>query len=188
MLLRRKTPGLLGAAWLLASCGSSPSISGEADELADQDLDGTISVSSTAFAEGAPIPVQHSCDGDDVSPPLAWEGVPDGAEALALVLDDPDAGGGTYVHWVLYGLDPSLTGLDEGALPDGARQADNADGNSDYAGPCPPEADDAHTYRFTLYALDEAISADDGSGQADVLGDIRDAAVARGTLTGTFDH
>ena len=188
MILRRKTPLLVGAGWLLASCGSDPSISGEADDVAESDLETSITVSSTAFADGAPIPVQYSCDGDDVSLPLAWDGVPDDAAALALVLDDPDAGGGTYVHWVLYGLEPSLTGLDEGALPDGARQADNADGKSAYAGPCPPAEDDAHTYRFTLYALDEAIRAEDGSGQADVLGDIRDAAVAKGTLTGTFDH
>lgn len=188
MLRRRTISTLLGAGWLLAACGSDPSIGGEADELAESDVDAAITVSSTAFADGAPVPVQFSCDGDDVSPPLEWEGVPDGAAALALVLDDPDAGGGTYVHWVLYGLEPSLTGLDEGALPDGARQAENADGESAYAGPCPAAEDDAHTYRFTVYALDEAIDADDGSGQAGVLGDIRDAAIAKGVLTGTFDH
>jgi Raf kinase inhibitor-like YbhB/YbcL family protein len=150
--------------------------------------DTDFTLSSPEFADGQPIPRRFTCDGEDVSPPLAWEGVPDGAAALALVLDDPDAGGGTYVHWVVHGLEPTLTGLDEGALPDGAREAENADGESGYSGPCPPEEDGPHTYRFTVYALDEQLDADDGAGQADVLGDIRDHAVAKGTLEATFDH
>ena len=191
MVSRRKFSSLSGAAalGLLTSCGGGgASIGGEADKLSDADVDDAITVTSTAFAPGEPIPEQFSCDGEDVSPELTWDGVPDDAASLALVFDDPDAGGGTFVHWVVYGLDPSLTGLEEGVLPDGARQAANDKDFSDYMGPCPPAEDGAHTYRYTVYALDEAIDADDGAGQADVLGDVRESAVAKGTLTATFDH
>ena len=147
-----------------------------------------MTVTSPAFAEGAPIPPEFSCDGDDVAPPLSWKGVPDDTVELALVVDDPDASRGTYVHWVLFGLDPSLTGLDEAEVPNGARQAKNSAGDAEYKGPCPPGGDDPHRYRFTLYALGEEITVDDGAGTGDALAAVSDAAIAKGTLTGTFDR
>jgi Phosphatidylethanolamine-binding protein len=116
-------PGALQASCVLAvvatalvfvSCGSSPSGSGDAEKLAEQDIEASITVRSAALAQDAPIPPQYSCDGDDVSPPLSWDGVPKAAVDLALVVDDPDASGGTYVRWVLFGLDPSVTELEEG--------------------------------------------------------------------------
>jgi Raf kinase inhibitor-like YbhB/YbcL family protein len=175
------------AALLFASC-KSPAGSGAAEDLAEQPLDALITVTSPAFAEAAPIPPEFSCDGDDVSPPLSWEGVPDDAVELALVVDDPDARRGTYVHWVLFGLDPSLTALEQGEVPEGARQAENSAGDAEYKGPCPPGGDDAHRYRFTVYALREEISVDDGTGTGDVLAAVSDAAIAKGTLTSTFDR
>jgi Raf kinase inhibitor-like YbhB/YbcL family protein len=173
---------------LLACCSSGPSGSGDADELAGRDVPADITVTSPAFDEDEPIPQTYSCDGDDHSPALAWQGVPDPADELALVVDDPDASGGTYVHWVLFGLDPSVTALDEGTVPSGARQATNSAGDARYKGPCPPGGDDAHRYRFTLYALDDHLGADDGADLGDVLPAIGRAAIAKGTLTGTFDR
>jgi Raf kinase inhibitor-like YbhB/YbcL family protein len=170
-----------------ASCGS-PKGSGAAEDLAARKLDAVITMTSSAFADGAPIPTEFTCDGDDVSPPLAWKGVPDDAVELALVVDDPDARNGPYVHWVLAGIEPSVAGLEQGQVPPGVRQAKNSAGDAAYKGPCPPEGDGPHHYRFTLYALGDAITVDDGSGTDDALDALSDAAIARGTLTGTFDR
>ena len=109
-------------------------------------------LSSTAFAEGADIPVRYTCDGDDISPRLTWSGVPDGARSLALVMDDPDAPRGTFTHWVVYDLPSDLTELAEGSTQ--GVQGRNSFGRTGYGGPCPPPRDDPHRYRFTLYALD----------------------------------
>jgi Raf kinase inhibitor-like YbhB/YbcL family protein len=175
------------ATLLFISCGG-PSGSGDAEDLADKPLDAVITVTSPAFTDGAPIPTEFSCDGDDVSPPLAWAGVPDDAVELALVVDDPDARNGPYVHWVLFGLDPSVSGLEQGEVLAGARQAKNSAGDAEYKGPCPPGGDDAHHYRFTVYALGEKITVDDGADTGDALKAVDEAATAKGTLTGTFDR
>jgi Raf kinase inhibitor-like YbhB/YbcL family protein len=172
---------------LVASCDSAPTGSGEADELADLAVDDVITVSSSSFSDGDPIPIRFTCEGEDVSPPLSWEGVPAGAVELALVVDDPDVGGGPYVHWVLFGLDPVSTGVEEGAVPPNGRQAENSAGEADYKGPCPPSGD-LHHYRFSVYAVDEEIAADDGAPAGEVLARIRETAVAKGTLTGTFER
>jgi Raf kinase inhibitor-like YbhB/YbcL family protein len=177
----------VAAASVVASCGG-PAGSGGAEDLADQPLDAVITVRSPAFDDGAPIPAEFSCDGDDVSPPLSWEGVPADAVELALVVDDPDARDGPYVHWVLFGLDPASSGLDKAEVPAGARQAKNSAGGAEYKGPCPPGGDEAHTYRFTVYALGEGITVGDGAGTGDALAAVSDAAVAKGTLTGTFER
>jgi phosphatidylethanolamine-binding protein (PEBP) family uncharacterized protein len=128
---------LVATALVFVSCGSSPSGSGDAEKLAEPDIEASITVRSGALEQDAPIPPKYSCDGDDVSPPLSWDGVPKAAVDLALVVDDPDASGGTYVHWVLFGLDPSVTKLEEGDLPAGARQAKNSAGDAGYKGPLP---------------------------------------------------
>ncbi len=115
---RRRVMWIAGAVALaVASCGSAPAGSDAAEDLSKEPVDPVIAVSSTAFAEGQPIPVEFTCEGDNVSPPLSWDGVPAEAVELALVFDDPDAPDGTYVHWVLFGLDPSLTDLEKGVVP-----------------------------------------------------------------------
>lgn len=117
-------------------------------------------LTSTAFAEGGSIPRVHSCEGEDLSPPLAWEGVPPGTLSLALVVDDPDAPDPaaprmTWVHWVLYNLPPDATnlppGASEAALPPGTRTGLNDWGREGYGGPCPPVG--RHRYVHKLYAL-----------------------------------
>ena len=111
-----------------------------------------LTLSSPAFAANSFIPVQYTCDGDSLSPPLVWEDVPEGTVELALLFEDPDAPGGTLVQWILYGIDPSLGGLEEGKAPAEALGGRNDYGRTDYAGPCPPVGK-ARRFIFTLLAL-----------------------------------
>jgi len=117
-------------------------------------------VNPAALAEGRPIPEKYTCDGADISPPLKWTNIPQGAKSLALVCDDPDAPAGTWVHWVLYELPPAVTELPEGiptteTVSNGAKQGVNDFKRIGYGGPCPPRGG-PHRYFFKLYALDLA--------------------------------
>jgi Raf kinase inhibitor-like YbhB/YbcL family protein len=143
-----------------------------------------LTVTSSAFDDGAAIPRAFSCKGADRSPPLAWSGVPDDARSVALVVDDPDAPNGTFIHWVVYNIDPQQSSIEAGAVPEGAQQATNSAGRSSYSGPCPPSG--THHYRFTVYVLRSPLTVP-GGGDADrILAAIASKATARGTLTGTF--
>ena len=177
-------PGMRQWILVLAAVGLAACSSGGGPTV-EREVPDVIQVSSPAFAEGAPVPARFTCSGQDVAPPLAWSGVPQGAAELALVVDDPDAPRGTYVHWVLFHLDPGLTGLAEGRLPAGARQARNSGGKAGYSGPCPP-AGAPHHYRFTLYALGQPLDLSDGAGLEDAVAAIERAATGQGRLTGTF--
>ena len=124
----------------------------------------SLTINSSAFAPGAGIPREHTCDGKDVSPPLAWTGVPPGTRSLALVVDDPDAPDPaaprmTWVHWVVYNLPPEPSGLPPGAtgrgLPAGALEGTNDWNRTGYGGPCPPIG--RHRYSHKLYALDTVL-------------------------------
>jgi Raf kinase inhibitor-like YbhB/YbcL family protein len=168
---------------LAAGCGGGEKVSGPPPAAPER-----IQVTSTAFEPDGTIPKRYTCDGDDVSPPLAWTGVPDDARELALLVEDPDAPGGTYVHWVLFELDPGTDGLTEGAVPEGARQGENSSGDAEYTGPCPPEGDPAHRYEFLLYALSSELDLDTGAPADDVRAAVKDAAIARGRLVGRFGH
>jgi Raf kinase inhibitor-like YbhB/YbcL family protein len=163
---------------LLAGCGDDA-----APSPAEADVATGISVSSTAFGEGEPIPSTYTCDGDEVSPPLAWSGVPSGAAALALVVDDPDAPSGTYFHWVVLDIPVDVTSSPEGGTPGGA-EAENSAGDASYAGPCPPSG--THHYRFTVVALDARTGLAPGAALGDALSAVDEHAVARGTLTATY--
>ncbi len=121
-------------------------------------------IESAAFGPDCPIPGKHTCDGDDHSPPLAWHGAPDGTKSFALVVDDPDAPDPaapcmTWVHWVLYNLPATATGLaedvDPEALPAGTLEGLNDWGRTGYGGPCPPIG--RHRYFHKLYALDTVL-------------------------------
>ena len=164
----------------LAGCG------GDASAPADADVPVSIEVTSTAFSQDESIPVRYTCDGEEVSPPLAWSGVPHDAAAVALVVDDPDAPSGTFTHWVV--LDISLTTTDspEGGVPAGGVQASSSAGGASYAGPCPPSG--THHYRFTVSALDEPTGLEQGASMDDALAAVDDHAIATGTLTGTYSR
>jgi Raf kinase inhibitor-like YbhB/YbcL family protein len=107
-------------------------------------------ITSGAFEEGGTIPTRYTCDGGNVSPPLAFAGAPERAASLALVVDDPDAPVGTFTHWLAWGIDPGAGGLDEGQPA--PREGRNGFGTTGYAGPCPPRG--RHRYFFRLHALD----------------------------------
>src|SRR5919197_6162289 len=110
-----------------------------------------LEITSGAFEEGATIPRRHTCDGENVSPPLAWSGAPEGTRSLALIVDDPDAPVGTFAHWLAWGLDREAGGLGEGErAPSEGR---NDFGRTGYGGPCPPRGHGRHRYFFRLYAL-----------------------------------
>jgi Raf kinase inhibitor-like YbhB/YbcL family protein len=148
----------------------------------------SIQLTSPAFANDAPIPVEYSCQGSNHSPALNWEGIPAGAQSLALIMDDPDAPGGTYVHWVLANLPAAEKGLSSGQnLPAGAIQGTNSSGRSGYTGPCPP-AGKAHHYIFTLYAVDLVLALDAAPNKAGLLSALEGHILAIGQLVGTYQR
>ena len=145
-----------------------------------------LSLSSPAFSSGGSIPARYTCDGGGLSPPLSWSHVGH-AGSLALIVTDPDAPGGTFVHWVAFGIDPSVTEVHEGETPPGTRQGRNDFGKTGYGPPCPPAGDPAHRYVFHLFALEPGTRLPGpGASAADVTGAIDDHAVAEGTLTATY--
>jgi hypothetical protein len=121
---------------------------------------------SPAFQAGGTIPVKYSCEGVDLSPPLEWRGVPAGTAVLVLIMDDPDAPGGTFTHWLLYNIPATLRVLPEGVPAEAETpygfQGVNDFGRVGYGGPCPPQGE-THTYRFILYALDVSLDLPGGA-------------------------
>lgn len=138
-------------------------------------------LTSTAFAQGESIPVKYSCDGDDISPPLTWSDPPEGTQSLALIMDDPDAPGGTFVHWVVYNI--ALTErIGEGAIP--GTQGMNDFGKQGYGGPCPPSG--THRYVFKLYALNENLDLPEGLSKEDLEKAMADHVLAQTELIGLY--
>ncbi len=142
-------------------------------------------ITSTAFEPGAPIPARYSCDGDDISPPLAWADVPPDTQSFALIFDDPDAPGGTWNHWLLFNLPADTRALPENTtLPTGTRIGKNSWGRTDYGGPCPPHG--THRYFFKLYALDTTLSLADGASKSEIEAAMNGHILAQAELMGTF--
>ena len=173
---------------LAAACG-------EADpQAASEPEDGSVAmqIASPAFSEGSPIAESYTCDGADLSPPLSWSGVPPATKSLALIVDDPDAPGRTWVHWVLFAIPPGLTGLPEGVpatevIPVGAKSGTNDFNRLGYGGPCPPRGA-PHRYFFKLYALDNEIDLAAGAQREELLGAMEGHILAEGSLMGTYER
>lgn len=149
-------------------------------------------ITSTAFAEGQPIPDKYTCAGEDVSPPLTWSGAPAGAKSFTLITDDPDAPMGTWVHWVIFNLPPTATSLVEntppsGELPDGSKQGANDFGKIGYGGPCPPPGR-PHRYFFKIYALDATLNLKSGATKKELLRAMEGHVLAQGQLMGTYQR
>ncbi len=149
-----------------------------------------LNLESAVFREGARIPVKHTCDGPDVSPPLSWSGLPEGTTHLALICDDPDAPAGNWVHWVLYDLPAAAPALAEGApkereLKSGGRQGLNGFRKTGYGGPCPPPGP-PHRYFFKLYALDGPLGLPPGAHRDDVLRAMKGHVLAEAQLMGRY--
>jgi Raf kinase inhibitor-like YbhB/YbcL family protein len=181
VLARLAQTGLVLA---LMACQADGGASTE-DTMASPDGNGTFSLQSSEFDEGGAIPRRYSCDGEDVSPPLSWSGAPGDSAALALVVDDPDAGG--FVHWVVFDMTASATGsLPAGwsSSPDAPPQGTNGFGRVGYGGPCPPSG--THRYVFRLLALGQALGLSGSPTAQEVLDAAAGHILAETELTGTY--
>ena len=142
------------------------------------------SLTSSAFAPGGTIPRRHTCDGEDRSPPLSWSAPPTGTRSLALILDDPDAPGGRFIHWLAWGITPDTGGLGEG-------EAAPLEGRNDFAtvgyrGPCPPRGHGPHRYRFQLHALAEELRLTPEAGVSELERELTASLLAVAELVGTY--
>ena len=153
-----------------------------------------LTISSPAFTDGAEMDAKYTCEGQDVSPPLAWSGVPKEAKSLVLIVDDPDAPDPkapqrVWVHWVLYDLPADATGLAEDAnrtgLPKGTKVGINDWERSDYGGPCPPIG--RHRYFHKLYALDTTLADLKDPTKADVVEAMKGHVLAEAQIVGTYE-
>ena len=181
--------------WLLAGLAATVFAAAEpadAAQLPNRKQNNPMKLTSTAFADGNPIPTRHTCDGVDVSPPLQWSDAPAGAKSFALICDDPDAPVGDWVHWVIYGLPAATTALPEKiapneTLPNGALQGVNDFRRVGYGGPCPPPGK-PHRYFFKLYALDAGLPLRSRGTKADLLRAMQGHILAQAQLMGTYQR
>lgn len=165
--------------YLGSACKPNPS-----EAVIESESPGSIQMASSAFAEGEFIPARYTCDGENLSPPLMWSAIPQSAESVALIMDDPDAPAGIWVHWVIYDLPPNLDGLDEGATEIGVDGV-NSWNNTGYGGPCPPPGN-PHRYYFKLFALDTELYLQSGAPKADIEKAMQGHILAKGQLMGKY--
>jgi Raf kinase inhibitor-like YbhB/YbcL family protein len=179
---------------LLAACTSSTTTTAESpatDETQITEATMSLEVTSDAFTNGQSIPAKYSCIGKNISPALAWNEPPAGTQSFALIVDDPDAPMGTWVHWVLFNIPADARNLQED-LPITGKNVDpnaihvgkNSAGKTGYDGPCPPSG--THRYYFKLYALDTAINLLPGATKDQVLNEMDGHILAQGEIMGTF--
>ncbi len=182
---------LLAATILLAACGPGQERAGGPVSSEHKGAKMAIRLTSTAFDNGKTIPSEYTCDGRDVSPPLSWSGAPDGTRSYALIVEDPDAPRGTFIHWVAFNVPPDVHGFDaeverEGKLSNGAMQGTNGFGNVGYGGPCPPSG--THRYFFRIYALDTTLDLQPGARSDEVQSAMQGHVLAEGELMGTYSR
>ena len=151
----------------------------------------TMAMMSSAFVAGASIATKYTCDGEGLSPPLQWDPPPSVTQSLALIVEDPDAPSGTFVHWVLYGLPPSQRSLPEGVSTDerpatGGLNGQNSAGKLGYTPPCPPSG--VHRYFFRLYALDVNLNATPGWTKDELLQAMSGHILGQAELMGTYSR
>jgi hypothetical protein len=173
---------------VLLLCGATWST-----DAGDAESNMTLTLTSSAFSAGQEIPARYTCDDRDIAPPLSWSGAPSGTQSFALIVDDPDAPDPkapkmTWVHWVLYNIPASATGLPEGAtsrdLPAGTKEGRNDWKRTGYGGPCPPVG--RHRYFFKLYALDTKLPDLDEPTKAKLESAMEGHILARAELMGTY--
>lgn len=140
-----------------------------------------LAVTSSAFAEGGMIPPKYTCDGSNINPPLHVAHIPDGAKSLALIVDDPDAPAGTWLHWMMWNI-PVSERIDENSAP--GTQGRNDFGETGYGGPCPPSG--THRYFFRVFALDTLLDLPGSSVRTDLERTMKGSVLAKGELQGTY--
>lgn len=162
--------------------------SGAAETMEASDMAQTatkkMEIKSPSFAAGGNIPARFSCRGDDANPPLVFENVPAGTKSLALIVDDPDAPGGTWVHWVMWNIQPDTGRIETDSAPRGAVQGVNSWGRTGYGGPCPPSG--THHYHFKLYALDTKLPLGPSSGKPELVAAMQGHILAHSEVIGLF--
>lgn len=171
--------------YLLGAPASGEMFSAITEETPFVESEVAMNLTSSAFTQGQPILAKFSCKGDDVSPPLAWDEPPAGTKSLALIMDDPDAPMGTWVHWVLFNLPAETRSLAENFQPVApAIVGKNSWGKNAYGGPCPPSG--THRYFFKLYALDTMLSLSSNADKKSLLTAMEGHILAQAELMGTF--
>lgn len=143
-----------------------------------------VKLESKAFANNGKIPEKYTCNGENISPPLRITEIPENAVSLVLIVDDPDAPGKTWVHWVIFNISPGVRNMDEGEIPIGSIQGVNDFGNNEYGGPCPPSGE--HRYMFRLYALDTQLDLLDDVKKQDVERAMNGHVIDETTLVGLY--
>lgn len=180
-------------ALMVVACGPSPQATPTAAPTPTREEESVaFALSSKAFRPDGAIPSRHSCDGEDVSPALSWSEAPEGTQAFALIMDDPDAPAGVFTHWVLFNLPADACELPEGVakterLESGALQGRNDFGAIGYGGPCPPPGM-PHRYRFVLYALDSPLDLGPEATKGQVLDRMQGHILGEARLVGAYQR
>ncbi len=146
---------------------------------------GSMEISSSSFQDSGDIPAEHTCDGEDVSPELSISGVPEGSKSLALVMEDPDAPTGNFVHWLAWNIPPETKTINRGEEPEGS-QGTNDFGNAGYGGPRPPSG--THRYYFRLYALDTTLDVEQGASKDELESAIEGHVIDKAELMGRYSR
>lgn len=141
-------------------------------------------ITSSAFSNQKEIPTLYSCDGKGINPPLSFVDIPKEAKSLALIVDDPDAPMGTFVHWVAYNIPPNISAVEEGAGIPAATVGKNSAGQENFVGPCPPNGE--HRYFFKLYALDSAAPIPSGASKEALLDAMQGHILSEAELVGVY--
>ncbi|HSD76964.1 MAG TPA: YbhB/YbcL family Raf kinase inhibitor-like protein [Solirubrobacteraceae bacterium] len=176
--------GALAASLALAGCGSS----GETVKEAVPEPPATLRLAAPGAGDGAVLDARFTCDGAGARPALRWSRPPPAARELAVLVTDPDAPGGTFVHWSVFGLAPSVRALGPAGLPPGAAQGRNGFGDDGWGAPCPPRGGGRHRYVFSVYWLRERSGLPAGASGPDVVRALDERAGGRGTLTLTYER
>lgn len=175
------------AALVLAGCGGGEEETVSAEEVAAEGAELVpFGLESAGFADSAAIPVRYTCDGDDLSPPLAWSDPPGGTASFALLVDDPDAPGGAFTHWIAWGFAGETGEHAEGSPA--PSEGENGFGGNGYRGPCPPPGDGPHRYVFRLFALDAELDLADGASKGAFQDALRGSVLGVAELVGTYER
>lgn len=158
----------------------------ESQEQTDNTVKGDMKLTSSAFINNQSIPVKYTCDGQNVSPPLSISDIPNNTRSLALIMDDPDAPAGTWVHWTVWNIDPTIKEIPEGNIPAGAVEGKTSFGKPGYGGPCPPSG--THHYIFHLYALDSTLSLNSSSTKEDLEKSMEGHILDKAELVGLYSR
>lgn len=156
------------------------------EENMDVSAQKNISLTSSAFQDGAAIPEKYSSYGANISPPLSWSKLPDGTKSEVLVVEDPDAPSGTFVHWLIYNIPADATSIPEGSLPPQSLIGQNSTGNAEYFGPKPPSG--THHYHFKLFALKDNLSLPSGASKDEVMKAMAGRTLGEGEIVATYSH